>query len=242
MIPECGGRMPLCHTKKRGCAPLTYILSHTPHFLVSHLRWHACLWLWNEHNKILDSGIWTHMQSIWRVWLKRNFLTTVQECVPCRDYNLCWTIQVTNVHIVQALQFQRIPPIICISETYHMMMAHQGKNILWLWEMLLKWKTCSSVMIAKNDNGEGFLSCKTIAICLVYTVLALMYWVYCDNKKKKKTPWSESASKLYRPSDRSFSAKWLPTFVDKGCQVVSVTDPYGRILGFLDRSRYFSIK
>jgi hypothetical protein len=28
----------------------------------------------------------------------------------------------------------------------------------------------------------------------------------------------------------------------KGCHVVSVTDPYGRILGFLDRSRYFSIK
>jgi hypothetical protein len=25
-------------------------------------------------------------------------------------------------------------------------------------------------------------------------------------------------------------------------EVVSVTDPYGRILGFLDRSRYFSIK
>jgi hypothetical protein len=24
--------------------------------------------------------------------------------------------------------------------------------------------------------------------------------------------------------------------------VVSVTDPYGRILGFLDRSRYFSTK
>jgi hypothetical protein len=55
----------------------------------------------------------------------------------------------------------------------------------------------------------------------------------------EKTPWSESASELYRPSDRSLSAKWLPTFVDKGCHVVSVTDPYGRILGFLDRSRYF---
>jgi hypothetical protein len=26
------------------------------------------------------------------------------------------------------------------------------------------------------------------------------------------------------------------------CHVVSVTDPYCRILGFLDRSRYFSIK
>jgi hypothetical protein len=34
----------------------------------------------------------------------------------------------------------------------------------------------------------------------------------------------------------------LPTFADKGCHVVSVTDPYGRILGFLDRSLYFSIK
>jgi hypothetical protein len=28
----------------------------------------------------------------------------------------------------------------------------------------------------------------------------------------------------------------------EGCHVVIVTDPYGRILGFLDRSRYFSIK
>jgi hypothetical protein len=58
----------------------------------------------------------------------------------------------------------------------------------------------------------------------------------------KKTTWSESASELYRPSNRRLSAKWLPTFADKGCHVVSVTNPYGRILGFLDRSRYFSIK
>jgi hypothetical protein len=32
----------------------------------------------------------------------------------------------------------------------------------------------------------------------------------------------------------------LPAFADRGCHLVSVTDPYGRILGFLDRSRYFS--
>jgi hypothetical protein len=57
-----------------------------------------------------------------------------------------------------------------------------------------------------------------------------------------QTPWSESASELYRPSDNRLSEKWLPTFADKGCHVVSVTDPYGRILCFLDRSRYFSIK
>jgi hypothetical protein len=34
----------------------------------------------------------------------------------------------------------------------------------------------------------------------------------------------------------------FPTFADSGCHVVSVTDPYGRIPGFLDKSRYFSIK
>jgi CBS-domain-containing membrane protein len=59
---------------------------------------------------------------------------------------------------------------------------------------------------------------------------------------KKKTLWSESASKLYRPSDRRLSAKLMPTFADRECHVVSVTDPYGRILGFLDRSRYFFIQ
>jgi hypothetical protein len=58
----------------------------------------------------------------------------------------------------------------------------------------------------------------------------------------KKTPWSETASELYWQSDRRLSAKWLPTFADRGCHVVSVTDPYGRILGFLDRSCSFSIK
>jgi hypothetical protein len=67
-------------------------------------------------------------------------------------------------------------------------------------------------------------------------------WGEITSGGKKKTPWSESASEPYRPSDLRLSAKWLPTFADRGCYMVSVTDPYGRILGFLDRSRYFSIK
>jgi hypothetical protein len=36
--------------------------------------------------------------------------------------------------------------------------------------------------------------------------------------------------------------KLVPTFADRGCHVVSLTVPYGRILGFLDRSRYFSFQ
>jgi hypothetical protein len=78
---------------------------------------------------------------------------------------------------------------------------------------------------------------------LVHVLLSQINPVYSTpSYNKQQTPWSESASELYPPSDRSLSAKWLPTFSDKGCHVVSVTDPYGRILGFPDRSRYFSIK
>jgi hypothetical protein len=58
----------------------------------------------------------------------------------------------------------------------------------------------------------------------------------------KQTPWSESASELYRLSDRRLSEKLVAAFEDRGCHVVSVTDPYCRILDFLERSRYFSLK
>jgi hypothetical protein len=38
-------------------------------------------------------------------------------------------------------------------------------------------------------------------------------------------------------TDSRLSTKLMPIFADRGCHVVSVTDPYGRILGFLDRMR-----
>jgi hypothetical protein len=57
--------------------------------------------------------------------------------------------------------------------------------------------------------------------------------------KQKQTPWPESENELHRPSDRLLSTKLVPTFADRRCHVVSVTDLYGRILGFQDRSRYF---
>jgi hypothetical protein len=59
---------------------------------------------------------------------------------------------------------------------------------------------------------------------------------------KPKTPWPKSASELYRLSDRHLLAKLVPTLSDRGCRVVSATDRYGGILGFLDRSRYFFLQ
>jgi hypothetical protein len=46
-------------------------------------------------------------------------------------------------------------------------------------------------------------------------------------------------SELYRQTDRHLSETLVLICVDRRYQVVSVTEPCGRILGFLDRSRQF---
>jgi hypothetical protein len=58
--------------------------------------------------------------------------------------------------------------------------------------------------------------------------------VFIIKRKKKNSVASECEHRL--------SLKLVPTFGDIRCHVVSVTDPYGHIFGFLDRCRYFSIK
>jgi hypothetical protein len=45
-----------------------------------------------------------------------------------------------------------------------------------------------------------------------------------NNTNKQQTPWPESASELYRPSDRRLSPKLVPTLADRGCRVVSATN------------------
>jgi hypothetical protein len=55
---------------------------------------------------------------------------------------------------------------------------------------------------------------------------------------RKQTPWFQSASELYRPSDSSLSAKLVPTLADRGCRSAQRI-PTAVNFGFLDRSRYF---
>jgi CBS-domain-containing membrane protein len=52
---------------------------------------------------------------------------------------------------------------------------------------------------------------------------------FSPSNQTKETPWPESAS------DRRLLAELVPTFAERGCHVVGLMDPYGRILGFLDR-------
>jgi hypothetical protein len=44
------------------------------------------------------------------------------------------------------------------------------------------------------------------------------------------------------PSDLPLLAELVPTFADRRYRVISETDPYGCILGILDRSRYFFLQ
>jgi hypothetical protein len=90
------------------------------------------------------------------------------------------------------------------------------------------------------DGTRTFITILAATIQWPITVTGLIKSVpphvyHCN----KRNPWPESESELYRPRDRLLSAKLVTTFADRGCQVVSVTDPYCRILGFLDRSSHF---
>jgi hypothetical protein len=45
-----------------------------------------------------------------------------------------------------------------------------------------------------------------------------------------RTRWVDNLEEGLERSDRRLSAKLVPTFADRECHVVSVTDPYGRMI------------
>jgi hypothetical protein len=80
----------------------------------------------------------------------------------------------------------------------------------------------------------------TLSSCFIISKLLMrrMGLIKWYQTKNKQTLWPQSAWALYLPKDRRLSAKLVPTFADRECHVVSVTGFYGRILSFLDQSRY----
>jgi hypothetical protein len=92
---------------------------------------------------------------------------------------------------------------------------------------------CSFLYIDSTVRRNRHVSQNVVMYVLKTTCL-----LTSKKENNKQTPWCESTNELYRPSDCRWSAKLVPTFTDRECHVVSVTDPYGRILGFLDWSRY----
>jgi hypothetical protein len=73
-----------------------------------------------------------------------------------------------------------------------------------------------------------------------YAVYSLLFWhkfgTYYTSKLNSVAWVRERTIPTERPP---LVSEVVPTSADRGCRVVSVTDPRGHNLGFLDRSRYF---
>jgi hypothetical protein len=91
----------------------------------------------------------------------------------------------------------------------------------------------------KNHHiGYGFRDlpvCSIVPYPLRYLMTKVQLKIYFITIKNSL---AGSTSELYRPSDHRISVKLVSTFWDRGYHVDSVTDLYGRIIGFLIRSRY----
>jgi hypothetical protein len=69
----------------------------------------------------------------------------------------------------------------------------------------------------------------------LYSPTTHFTYPYASNLKINWTPWPESASELYRPSHRCLAATFVPNLRIQGVLLVTKTDLYCHILGFLDR-------
>jgi hypothetical protein len=111
-------------------------------------------------------------------------------------------------------------------------------------------RLCSPRSLLSNSTA-GFISgCKALTIHphLMPKIKKKIPEFYlhknvgCSTRPSPLSYISILLSRSFSPSDRRLSDKLVPTFADRRCRVVSATDPDGRILGFLDRSRYYFLQ
>jgi hypothetical protein len=116
---------------------------------------------------------------------------------------------------------------------------HKKRNVQQLFYCCVCIRCSGNVLrepLPSNDGGIHFL---------IHRLIGGIYIVRCwDGLRRhdihtkfhkdwfKQTPWPESASELYRPSNRRLSAKLVPTLADRGCCVVSTTNSHGREFQF----------
>jgi hypothetical protein len=89
---------------------------------------------------------------------------------------------------------------------------------------------------------------KSWEICLFLAQLIIWFPVYCTlaGMNMRKTMYTKQTNSFAWVRERAIpterqrlSAMLVPTFADRSCHAVSVTDPYSLILVFLNRNRYF---
>jgi hypothetical protein len=99
--------------------------------------------------------------------------------------------------------------------------VRQVNFLFWIWNAIWKRKLSCRTLYKIFFPNDDFISNTTLLIlwCKKYIIFIVFICVKLDlhdllkySQHHKETPWSESASELYRPSDCRWSAKWLPTF------------------------------
>jgi hypothetical protein len=83
----------------------------------------------------------------------------------------------------------------------------------------------------EEEEESGHLQCWQLFWTLAHF---MRYVTNCKTRKNKLhclSPWANY-------TNCRLSAKLVPTFVNRGCRVVSTINSLGHIPGFLDRSRY----
>jgi hypothetical protein len=96
--------------------------------------------------------------------------------------------------------------------------------------------TSNELHVVMSQNIGLFINIMTLLIVKKIKLPNFVNEFSNETRFKTKT---KPRGLSHRQSDRLLSAKLLPTFPDRGCRVVSATDPHGRIIGYLDRRRYF---
>jgi hypothetical protein len=114
------------------------------------------------------------------------------------------------------------------------------------------WRIAASCILNALQIQNCLLPARNIWLCLCPTQLFESWaWYaysvvqnirYAMNTYVKKLNSVALVSKRTIPTERPPLVREVENFVVNGCHVVSVTDLYGRILGFLDRTRYFFFK
>jgi hypothetical protein len=95
--------------------------------------------------------------------------------------------------------------------------------------------SCTTQYCDVTNSVDGTKCCQNNSRKCIVCIYIYIYIYIKLHGLSPRANYTDRATAACRRSD-------CQLFADRGCHVVSVTDPYGRILGFLDRSRYFSIK
>jgi hypothetical protein len=101
------------------------------------------------------------------------------------------------------------------------------------------------ILVAVNLKITAFLDVTLCDLLQRYQYFGRSCWIHLQGrralcqvatasafKQPSKLRVLQSASELYRPSDRRLLAKIVPTFADRGCHMVSATDPPRSLIRF----------